>query len=71
MNVDRQSFLGQESAQTIQRARIAVIGLCGGGSHVSQQLAHIGFRNVLLVDHDSADDTNINRMVGLTAVSAD
>ncbi len=67
MNLDRQSFLGQRSPQTIQAARIAVIGLCGGGSHVSQQLAHIGFSNILLVDHDRADDTNINRMVGLTA----
>ncbi len=71
VNLDRQSFLGPESEQIIQAARIAVIGLCGGGSHVSQQLAHIGFRNLVLVDHDSADDTNINRMVGLTATDAE
>ena len=45
----RQSFLGQGSEERLQTASAAVIGLCGGGSHVSQQLAHIGVgnRNVL------------------------
>lgn len=67
MNLARQSFLGAGSRIIIEKARIAVIGLCGGGSHVAQQLAHVGFRNLVLVDHDKADDTNLNRMVGLTA----
>lgn len=67
MNLTRQSFLGANSADVIGAARVAVIGLCGGGSHVAQQLAHIGIGNIKLVDHDYADDTNINRMVGLTA----
>lgn len=62
----RQGFLGTDSELKIQSATVAVIGLCGGGSHVSQQLAHIGVGNILLVDPDHADDTNINRMVGLT-----
>lgn len=67
MDLSRQSFLGPKSDDVIQRSRIAVVGLCGGGSHVAQQLAHIGFRNLQLIDHDHADDTNINRMVGLTS----
>lgn len=67
MNLIRQSFLGEHSQEVIERSRIAVVGLCGGGSHVAQQLAHIGFRNLVLVDHDKADDSNLNRMVGLTA----
>ncbi len=67
MNLQRQSFLGAGSETVISAAQVAVIGLCGGGSHVTQQLGHIGFRHLHLVDHDHADDTNINRMVGLTA----
>lgn len=67
MNLQRQSFLGAASRTVFERVPVAVIGLCGGGSHVAQQLGHIGFRNLHLVDHDKADDTNINRMVGLTA----
>lgn len=67
MNLSRQGFLGHESPKVIGAARAAIVGLCGGGSHVSQQLAHIGIGNIKMIDHDCADDTNINRMVGLTA----
>lgn len=61
----RQSFLGTDSEQIIKRAKAAVVGLCGGGSHVAQQLAHIGVGVLRLFDHDLADETNANRMVGL------
>ncbi|MCZ2900953.1 HesA/MoeB/ThiF family protein [Burkholderia thailandensis] len=67
----RQSFLGPMSEERLRMASAAVIGLCGGGSHVSQQLAHIGIGDLLLIDPDRADDTNTNRMVGLTEQEAD
>lgn len=67
MNLSRQSFLGADSAPRIKAASVGIIGLCGGGSHIAQQLAHIGIGNLKIVDHDQADDTNLNRMVGLTA----
>jgi molybdopterin-synthase adenylyltransferase len=62
----RQSFLGEESDERIAHARVAIVGLCGGGSHVAQQLAHIGVGDFALFDHDIGEDTNLNRMVGLT-----
>jgi molybdopterin-synthase adenylyltransferase len=61
----RQSFLGPVSMRAIVQAKVAIIGLCGGGSHVAQQLAHIGIGALRLFDHDHADETNSNRMVGL------
>jgi hypothetical protein len=67
INLSRQSFLGQDSESVLKSASVAIVGLCGGGSHVAQQLGHLGIGSVLLVDHDTADDTNINRMVGLTS----
>jgi len=67
MNLSRQSFLGSNSEEALSKASVAIVGLCGGGSHVAQQLAHVGIGSVILVDHDIADDTNLNRMVGLTA----
>lgn len=67
LNLTRQSFLGVQSTEVLANSTVAVIGLCGGGSHVVQQLAHIGIGTILLVDHDNADDSNLNRMVGLTA----
>lgn len=63
---DRQSFLGAKSEQDLKRAKVGVIGLGGGGSHVVQQLAHLGVGNYVLVDPDTIDHTNLNRLVGGT-----
>jgi len=63
---DRQSFLGGMSEQDLRRAKVGVIGLGGGGSHVVQQLAHLGVGNYTLVDPDIIDETNLNRLVGGT-----
>ena len=63
---DRQSFLGEKSEQIIGQAVIGVVGLGGGGSHIVQQLAHLGFRNFVLCDHDRISETNLNRLVGST-----
>ncbi len=62
----RQSFLGRNSEQTLASARAAVVGLGGGGSHVCQQLAHLGAGNFLLFDPQRIEDTNLNRLVGAT-----
>lgn len=67
----RQGFLGPNMDRTLEGARVAVIGLCGGGSHIAQQLAHAGVGGFDLIDFDCADDTNINRMVGLTRKAAE
>ncbi len=60
----RQSFLGDGSQETIEQAVIGIVGLGGGGSHIVQQTAHIGFQNYVLYDPQSAEDTNLNRLVG-------
>lgn len=67
----RQSFLGPRSEEALASARTAVVGLCGGGSHIAQQLAHIGIGAIDLFDFDTADETNLNRMVGLSKAAAD
>jgi len=66
----RQSFLGADIVTRTDHARVAIIGLCGGGSHIAQQLAHIGIGNFELVDFDNTDITNSNRMVGLSHTQA-
>lgn len=63
---DRQSFLGPNSEAVIKRARVAVIGACGGGSHVAQQLGHIGFGHIIIIDPQRIDLTNLHRLVGAT-----
>jgi hypothetical protein len=64
---ERQSFLGPNSAQIFSRCDIGIVGVGGGGSHVAQQLSHLGFRQVILCDGDIITVTNLNRTVNATA----
>ena len=60
----RQSFLGEASEQIHTASEVAIVGVCGGGSHIAQQTAHVGVGRFLLLDDDHTDDPNLNRMVG-------
>jgi molybdopterin-synthase adenylyltransferase len=64
LNLERQSFLGVGSDDVLQKTRAAIVGLGGGGSHIAQQLAHVGVGEFLLLDPDTIEDTNLNRLVG-------
>jgi hypothetical protein len=58
----RQSFLPNQD--NIQQCVVGIVGLGGGGSHIVQQLAHIGFTKFRLFDPDVTEDVNLNRLVG-------
>lgn len=62
----RQGFLGPNAQGAIERAKIGIVGLGGGGSHINQQLAHIGFQRVVFCDAQRMELTNLNRLVGAT-----
>jgi len=66
----RQSFLGTDSQERIARCTVGVAGGGGGGSHVIQQLAHIGFQRYVVYDGDVVEDSNLNRLVGAKTVDA-
>lgn len=68
---DRQSFLGKDSERIFATVRVGVFGLGGGGSHVVQQLAHLGIKNFTICDPDKVEDTNLNRLVGATRADAE
>jgi molybdopterin/thiamine biosynthesis adenylyltransferase len=55
---------GAEGQATLASLRVGIIGLGGIGSIVAEQLAHLGIRNILLLDPDSLEETNLNRVVG-------
>lgn len=63
---DRQSFLGANSDTILSSLHVGIVGLGGGGSHVAQQLAHLGVGRYTLVDRDRIDCANLNRLVGGT-----
>lgn len=62
----RQSFLGSSAETMISRCTVGVVGLGGGGSHIVQQLAHIGFQRFVLYDGDIIEESNLNRLIGAT-----
>src|SRR5215469_15661793 len=62
----RQSFLGPDSEKQFAHTRVVIVGLGGGGSHIAQQLAHIGVGNFALIDPQDMEDSNLNRLVGAT-----
>jgi len=61
---DRQSFLGKNAQLVISQVRVCIVGLGGGGSHIVQQLAHLGIKNYTIFDYDKVDETNLNRLIG-------
>lgn len=61
---DRQSFLGKTSQSNFEKLTVGVVGLGGGGSHIIQQLAHLGIKNFRIFDEDHLEDTNLNRLIG-------
>lgn len=67
----RQSFLGYSAARRFEQCTIAIVGLGGGGSHVAQQIAHLGLRHVRLFDGDTAELSNLNRLIGATSADAE
>lgn len=74
MNNDRfsrQSFLGDEAQERIERTIVGLPGLGGGGSHVVQQLAHVGFRHYRTFDGDIVEDPNLNRLIGAEAIDVE
>ncbi|HWI65332.1 MAG TPA: ThiF family adenylyltransferase [Symbiobacteriaceae bacterium] len=51
----------------LKTARVTVLGIGGLGSYVALSLAAAGVGNLLLVDHDTVETSNLNRQVLYTA----
>ncbi len=64
---DRQvRAFGEAGQRRLRAVRVAVVGAGGTGSFIALQLAHLGVGQLLLVDHDTVDTTNLNRLMGAT-----
>lgn len=64
---DRQiRMFGQSGQIELTRARVAVIGLGGIGSLVCEYLARLGVGEILAVDPDYLETSNLSRVVGAT-----
>jgi molybdopterin/thiamine biosynthesis adenylyltransferase len=57
---------GIEGQAKLAGAAITVIGVGGTGSHIVQQLSHLGVGRLLMLDPDTVEETNLSRLVGAT-----
>lgn len=64
-----EALFGAGGQRKIEATSVAIIGLGGLGSYVTQQLAYLGVRDYGLVDYDVVTESSLNRLVG--AVHAD
>lgn len=52
----------------LSRLSVSVIGVSGTGSIVAEQLARLGIGEIILIDFDKLEESNLNRILNSTAV---
>lgn len=69
---DRQvRMFGKAGQDLLAEARVAIVGLGGIGSLVAEYAGRLGVGELLLVDPDVIEDTNLSRVVGATATDVE
>lgn len=56
-------LIGTEKIEKLNKSKVVVFGIGGVGSFVAEALARAGVGNLVLVDGDKVDITNINRQI--------
>lgn len=68
---DRQRrAVGVEGQARLREMTVGVVGLGGLGSHVVQQLLHLGIGNLIVVEPDRIERSNLSRIVGAQSSDA-
>lgn len=55
---------GDDGQRALRAMRVGIVGVGGTGSVVAQQLAYLGVNQFTLVDDDTIENTNLNRVIG-------
>jgi len=65
---DRQvRAFGKEGQRRIAASKVAIVGTGGTGSPTAEQLVRLGVQDLLLIDPDDCEDTNLTRVYGTFA----
>ncbi len=59
-------LIGKEGLRKLKESKIAVFGVGGVGSYVVEALARSGVSQLVLIDYDTVDITNLNRQIHAT-----
>ena len=69
---DRQvRMFGAAGQHVLAESKVAVVGLGGVGSLVAEYLARLGVGNLVLIDPDEIESSNLSRVVGATRVDVE
>lgn len=65
--VERQILaLGTLTQNHLDSLEVGIVGLGGTGSAIAEQLVRMGVQNLILVDHDTFEPSNLSRLYGST-----
>jgi len=56
-------LIGEENLNLIQDKTVLIIGIGGVGGHLATSLVRSGIKNIIIIDFDKVDISNINRQV--------
>ena len=56
-------LIGKDNISKLNNAKVLIIGLGGVGSYATEALARSGINNLIIVDKDKIDITNLNRQL--------
>lgn len=58
-----EQLLGKDNLKVLSNKTILVLGIGGVGGYVVESLVRSGIKNIIIVDNDIVDETNINRQI--------
>lgn len=56
-------LIGKENLEELKKSKVIIYGIGGVGSFVCEALARAGIENIILVDYDKIEITNLNRQI--------
>lgn len=58
-----ETLIGSDNLEKIKKKTVLVLGIGGVGGYVVESLVRCGISNIIIVDHDIVDETNLNRQI--------
>lgn len=58
-----EKILGVDDIETLKKSKVVILGIGGVGGFVTEGIARSGVGNIVLVDKDVVDESNINRQI--------
>lgn len=56
-------LIGKKKLEKIKNSKVAIIGLGGVGGYATESLIRSGIEDIIIVDYDKIDITNLNRQI--------